>query len=98
MMYRFLELVDEMGFGSYTDVNVDFQKLYNFIKSVNYSESSLETDLAVINEFEKYNCDYITDCFDLYLGTCFGAREYNDEVIDKITRDFTEWINNKNYN
>lgn len=96
MKYNFLEVVDEMGYGEDIDVDVDFQKLYDFVKSVNWSKSSLETDLDILKEFEKYNNDYIVGCYDLYLGSSLGADEYNDNVLNEVTKDFTEWIKNKN--
>lgn len=96
MKYNFLEIVDEMGYGEDIDVDVDFQKLYDFVKSANWSESSLETDLDVLKEFEKSNYAYVVDCYDLYLCSALGAGVYNDNVIDNITKDFAEWIKNKN--
>ncbi len=94
MKYTLLEFIEDWGYG--TDIDVDFQKLYDFIKSENYSGVPLETDLDVIEEFENCEYDYIEDCFDILISVPCRMRGCNDEVLDKITKDFTEWIKNKN--
>ena len=94
MKYKFPEIVDEMGFGEDIDLDVDFQKLYDFVMSVNWSKSSIETNLDVIKEFEKHHITYIVECFDLCL--LMGQRKYNNNAINEIRKDFAEWIKNKN--
>ena len=89
MKYTVLEFLEDWGYG--TDIDVDFQKLYDFVKSENYSGVPLETDLDVLEEFKKYNRDYIEECYIIHL--CSYTEEYNNNVIDNITKDFAEWIN-----
>lgn len=93
MKYILEERVENCGYGTDIDLDVDFQKLYDFVKCVNWSKSSLETNLDVINEFEKNPINYIGECLDLDRLMVEGKR-YKINAINEIRKDFVEWIKN----
>lgn len=87
MVYKFLETKE-------VDINIDFQKLYDFVRDKNYSDVIFEIDSDVVKELKEYRSEYIMNCFDFGLDSLLEG--YNHRVMDKIVEDFAEWVKNKN--
>ncbi len=83
MVYKFLETRDVY-------IDIDFQKLYDFVRDENYSDVTFEINLDVAKELEEYSYAYITNYFKFIPD--LNLENYNNKVLDKITKDFKEWI------